>query len=661
MLVRRFKILSALTLIALGVCAPSSWARDATVVSFDGTKINTHFFPAAGLGAGKRAPTVFVGHGYGMTGDTDENSTSENLFGSVGLGPLRRAGYNVLTWDARGFGQSGGQVEVDTPQYEGRDVQALIDFASKQPEAQLDGPGDPRMGMNGASYGGAIQLVTAAIDRRVDVITPTIAYNDLLTSLYKEQVVKTGWGSVLLAAGQTAVTGGLIKVSGPETGGQDPRITQAGVEGLATGKFSDQSVEFFRSRGFPGVVDRVRVPTLLIQGTADTLFTLDEARRNHAILRSHGVPVRMVWFCGGHGVCLTDKGPDDQVEKSVLAWFARYLKGDSKVATGAPFSYVAQDGKERNGATYPPVENGALEATGSGELPLAAGAGNGALIAASPALDAFNLDLPPAQGSLDVAGAPKLSLTYSGTGSPVQTHVYGQIVDSARGLVLGNVARPIPVTLDGNPHTLSLPLEMIAYHGEKGAQLRLQIAPASSLYAPQRTNGLVRLSRVSIAIPTADLSAAGPGRKRVGAAKRCIPRRAGVSATRIGPARLGGSLRALERRYRVAHRGRDAVRFCVQGGGRFLVSARRGRIVLVASTGPRHFTRQTAPGRRLHRNRVVGARRVAKNLLVGHRSGRYRVVYGTRRGRVAFVAPMLRSETIRTRRLVRRLHSLGLR
>ncbi|MGI8846613.1 MAG: hypothetical protein ACR2HC_10685, partial [Thermoleophilaceae bacterium] len=122
---RRFKLLFALTLIALGVCAPSSLARDATVVSFDGTKINTHFFPAAGLGAGNQAPTVFVGHGYGMTGDTDENSTSENLFGSVGLGPLRRAGYNVLTWDARGFGQSGGQVEVDTPQYEGRDVQAL--------------------------------------------------------------------------------------------------------------------------------------------------------------------------------------------------------------------------------------------------------------------------------------------------------------------------------------------------------------------------------------------------------------------------------------------------------------------------------------------------------------------------------------------------------
>ena len=293
-----------------------------------------------------------------MTGDTDADSASDDLFGQVGLSPLRRAGYNVLTWDARGFGQSGGPGGGGLVQFEGRDVQALIDFAAKQPEAQLDRPGDPRMGMNGVSYGGGIQLVTAAIDKRVDVITPTIAWNDLLTALYKEQVVKTGWGSILLAAGGTSIAGGLANISGPETGSQDPQITQAGVEGVSTGKFSDRSVAFFRSRGLPGLVNRVRVPTLLIEGTADTLFTLDEARRNHAILRGNGVPVRMVWFCGGHGACLTPKGPADLVEKSVLTWFARYLKRDTSVKTGAPFSYVAQDGKAARRSDLPAGRGG---------------------------------------------------------------------------------------------------------------------------------------------------------------------------------------------------------------------------------------------------------------------------------------------------------------
>ena len=104
--------------LAAAAIAPGAQARDATVRSFDQTRINMHFFPAAGLAAGKRAPTVMVGPGWSQPGETDENSTSDELFGGVGVGALRNAGYNVLTWDPRGFGQSGGQVMVDSPDYE---------------------------------------------------------------------------------------------------------------------------------------------------------------------------------------------------------------------------------------------------------------------------------------------------------------------------------------------------------------------------------------------------------------------------------------------------------------------------------------------------------------------------------------------------------------
>ena len=88
---RRTGLLLALALAVLARLAPAASARDATVPSFDGTKIATHFFPAAGLPAGKKAPTVLVGHGYGMTGDTNPDSTSSNLFGQVGLGPAAPA------------------------------------------------------------------------------------------------------------------------------------------------------------------------------------------------------------------------------------------------------------------------------------------------------------------------------------------------------------------------------------------------------------------------------------------------------------------------------------------------------------------------------------------------------------------------------------------
>ena len=64
------------------VLAARAEARDATVRSFDQTPISMHFFPAAGLAAGKSAPTVLVGPGWSQAGETDENSSS--------LGAVRR-------------------------------------------------------------------------------------------------------------------------------------------------------------------------------------------------------------------------------------------------------------------------------------------------------------------------------------------------------------------------------------------------------------------------------------------------------------------------------------------------------------------------------------------------------------------------------------------
>ena len=56
--------------------------------------------------------------------------------------------------------------------------------------------------MAGGSYGGGIQFITAARDKRVDVITPTIPWHNLLESLYPRQSrVKTGWDLALIGVG----------------------------------------------------------------------------------------------------------------------------------------------------------------------------------------------------------------------------------------------------------------------------------------------------------------------------------------------------------------------------------------------------------------------------------------------------------------------------
>ena len=96
------------------------------------------------------------------------------------------------------------------------------------------------------------------------------------------------------------------------------------------------------------------MPTLVVEGTADTLFTLDEAITNYAILKANGVPAKMMWFCGGHGVCLTGAGTPGHVEAAVVAWLRRYMAGETSVDTGPRFEWLADDAKWRSAADYPP-------------------------------------------------------------------------------------------------------------------------------------------------------------------------------------------------------------------------------------------------------------------------------------------------------------------
>jgi len=90
------------------------------------------------------------------------------------------------------------------------------------------------------------------------------------------------------------------------------------------------------------------------------------------------------------------------------------------------------------------------------------------------------------------------------------------------------------------------------------------------------------------------------------------------------------------------------------------VTARRGRIVLAASTARGHRTLGAAPASRKRRGRPAGARRVRRGLLVGTR-GRGRVVYGVRGGRFRYLAVVSRADARRPATLARRLSALGLR
>src|SRR4051794_38754316 len=144
---------SLLLAAALVLAAPAAAsARDATITSFDGTQIVLSFHPAPG---GGKAPTILEGHGWGGSRETNPDAASDEVTGNVGVGALRKAGFNVLTWDSRGFGSSGGTVTVDSPDAEGRDGSALIDWLPPPPGAEPGkGRGPPPGASRGAHAGG---------------------------------------------------------------------------------------------------------------------------------------------------------------------------------------------------------------------------------------------------------------------------------------------------------------------------------------------------------------------------------------------------------------------------------------------------------------------------------------------------------------------------
>lgn len=355
--------------------------------------------------------------------------------------------------------------------------------------------------MVGVSYGGGIQLVTAANDRRVDAIVPAISYHNLITSLYKGAAFKSSWANLLSA---------VLTLTLAQT---NPRILPATIYGDLTGQVSPSDQALLSSRN--PVVGGIKVPTLLIQGTVDTLFSLQEADETARVLLANGVTTKVVWFCGGHGLCANnplDLRDGVLIERRTIEWLDRYVEGDLSVSTGPQFEWVDQRGDWHSSDTYPVPKGSSIVASlgDAATLPLIpyfGGSGIPFVPFALPALNAINVSVPQANSMTYLVGAPRLTLTYSGTG--MSRHVFAQLVDNTTGLVLGSLATPIPVTLDGTTRTVIVDLEPVAHTLRAGESMTLQLVAAAGLYERIIPSlGVLTVSGLQVAVPTAVISSA---------------------------------------------------------------------------------------------------------------------------------------------------------
>ena len=85
--------------------------------------LDTTLYLPEGASAGAKVPAVLLAHGFGGTKESVRSDAEE----------FAGRGYAVLTWTARGFGRSGGQIHLDSPDYEVTDAQRLLDWLAARP------------------------------------------------------------------------------------------------------------------------------------------------------------------------------------------------------------------------------------------------------------------------------------------------------------------------------------------------------------------------------------------------------------------------------------------------------------------------------------------------------------------------------------------------
>jgi ABC-2 type transport system ATP-binding protein len=284
-------------------------------------------------------PAIVLAHGFGGT-KLDSEPTARTL---------ALAGYTVIIYTARGFGNSGGLIHLDNPAYEGSDARKLVDLAASRPEVAKDGD-DPIVGFAGASYGGALSFLAAGLDPRVDAIVPAFTWHSLRQALFpqyqvvgaavspaevapanREGVFKQRWASLLFsnAAGRSDQTD-QQQSRAQLCGRFDPVLCQGYLEAAETGEADAKLSTLLDESGLERIVPAIQAPTLIIQGEDDTLFPLDQADANFRALPT-STPAAMKWVAGGHdGEISVDPLIDDLEE-----WFGRYLKRDGSTSDPA--------------------------------------------------------------------------------------------------------------------------------------------------------------------------------------------------------------------------------------------------------------------------------------------------------------------------------------
>ena len=519
--------------------------------------VDADLYIPAGVSSSAPAPALLATNGFGGT-KADQADLAQG-FGEQG--------YVTLSYTGLGFVDGDNcPITLDDREHDGAAAGQLIRFLGGDPSitavddatgepvridqvVREDGktgtPYDPQVGMTGGSYGGQIQFATAGVEKaagtdRLDAIIPLITWNDLSYSLAPENsslprgtarsrsvtssgtgVFKYQWAALFTTVGVVDGVEDIPSATDPAAwqhfvdnncGNFEPEVCRALAEVGTIGYPSQASIDFLRSNSVASYMGDVRVPTLIGQGQADTLFNLQESVATYTALKRQGTPVSLAWQSWGHSHSTPQPGELDMRHpaqslqgRAALAWFDHYVRdrgpkppqgfayyrdwvyaetGDINQAYATAPSYPV--GTERTyylSGTSTPAADGALVSSSARVTPGTSAYGNlapvgpnytetSALDQTGPVTDppgsGIRFSTAPLTQPMDIVGSPRLqvqldapSVALTQAGGPAgQLVVFAKLYDVGPDGTIelpNRVISPVRVADVTQPITIELP------------------------------------------------------------------------------------------------------------------------------------------------------------------------------------------------------------
>mgnify|MGYP000191499081 CR=1 FL=1 len=233
------------------------------------------------LKEGEKAPSIVMFHGF-----TGNKSEAHRLFVKVAR-RLCDAGFVVLRFDFRGSGDSEGEFEDMTVPGEVDDAEEAINFLLKQPYVD-----EKRIGVIGLSLGGRVASIIASKDERLRFV---VLYSPALGPLRE---------FILSSIGEEGLR----------------RLESSGEVEVSSGWYVKRG--FFETVDYIiplNIMDRIKVPILIIHSDHDEVIPVDISRKGYEIVKCLNDKNEFYIVKGGDHTFSNKEHTEEVIEKT-LSW-----------------------------------------------------------------------------------------------------------------------------------------------------------------------------------------------------------------------------------------------------------------------------------------------------------------------------------------------------